>query len=447
MKKFVTLTLFTFIYSLLSFAGETFGSNDINDVVNKFNEYKKRNPNVDFNLHFTEKVDQVETCYHCPKFLNLTSSVNKILDKASKDPKNVDLDLPLQVKKLKMIYYVEKKRDENGNFHCQKYEDINLFFDRDVKMEGQAKLIAEEAFSFPSIESMVINNPENERIVYYFRDPNQKNVFVQVVLEKDKTATLRYYSYTPTEAEANPYNLPDLGATKTKPIHTATFDKPDVDPNANKETISSTAKSSTNKFEMNFDPKLERRGILPRDYHLGTARISKEIVEGMVLTGGSSFSVGKGSDASFKLTNDKKDLVIVSLQTKLNGNTEHHVIVPYEINVGDMFDADTKIKGTIQDETHATSATLSLTDKNLEIIRTMVRENKDSGKVSVVMARDFNFESKGTVSVQAGVDEASTKFVALRNAMNLNKTTSMAVDVKLDNLHHASIYYTLSSHF
>lgn len=420
---------------------EEFGSNDLNAVVNKFNEIKKRNPNIDFKLRGSEEVE-VKTCVNCPRFLNLASSINSILEKASKDPKFEDDELPSKVKKLKMIYYVVKKREADGSVRCQTFDNGNFIFDRDAKMEGQAKLISEQAFSIPSLESLTLNREDTDQLVYYFRDPDQKNVLVQVVQNKNQNAVIRYYSYTPTEKEKNPYNLPDLGETPPKK-------RKDIRPieiHSEENTADLKPTDPNNYFNYKFDTKVEKRGFLPRDVKLMDASVSKELLDGFILRGENETRLARGNETSLKLTDGTREYVAVAVRTKLNGTVEHSVIVPYKIDLGSVV-SDTAVAGAIQDETNARSVSVSLTDKNIDVIRAVVRENKTNGRDSIIISKDFNFESNGVLSVNGGVDEEKKKFVGLRHAVNLNKTTSMAMDLKLDSQRHATFYYTLSSQF
>lgn len=435
--KFESVIFFLFLITVSSVKAIEVSGGSIEEFNKQLDEIKKRNPGMKFDLDRKEVVEDRKDCSHCPSYLSLTEQVNKILAKTStKYPDEV----PREVSKLKMLFYTIKSRDLDGNIKCQNYEMIDYMMDKDKKLMGEAKFIASEFFTVQGIESVFYNMPENEKIIYYFKDQANSNVLVQVVVEKGKRPEIRYYSYTPSMAEVNPYNLPDLDAKAIKsngeglklPVET-TLTGAIADPNKERMGFS-------------FDPKWIKKGILPRDYYLGEAYLTSEIVEGVMVKGLTKFSVANGSEAQLKIGDRLKDVVHINLKTKLNGTTNHEITVPYDIKVESLGE-DTKIRGAIKEETHATGVSLSLVGGYQEMLSAVLKENKDTGRTSLILTKNIAVSPTENISLSGGRDEMAANFLAFKHAKALNKTTSMVVDVKLDSERKLTLYYTLSSRF
>jgi hypothetical protein len=409
----------------------------IEEFNKQIEELKKRNPGMSFNLDRKEVVEDKKECSHCPSYLNLTKQVNNILAKVSASGTE---EVPREINKLKMLFYTIKSRDLDGNLKCQNYEMIDYMMNDDKKLKGEAKFIASEFFEVKGIESLFYNMPENEKIVYYFKDQEKSNVLVQVVVEKNKKPEIRYYSYTPSSKEVNPYNLPDLDR-KADGLSGTGLKLP-------VETTLATSLADPNKERLgfNFDPKWIKKGALPRDYYLGEAFVTSEVIEGVMVKGLSRLSIAKGSEAEIKIGDKEKDVVHINLKTKLNGNTDHEITVPYDFKL-DSLGENTKIRGALKEETHATGVSLSLVGGYQEVLSAVLKENKDTGRTSLVLTKNVAISPSENISFSGGRDEMASNFVAMKHAKSLNKTTSMVVDVKLDSERKLTLYYTLSSRF
>jgi len=431
--------IFFFVLHLLTVSAysiEMSGSS-IDEFNKKLDEYKKLHPGENFKFERKETVEDRKDCSHCPSYLSLTEQVNDILAKVAGSGAQ---EVPREVSKLKMLFYTIKSRDLDGNIKCQNYEMIDYMMDKDKKLNGEAKFIASEFFSVKGIESVFYNMPENEKIIYYFKDQANSNVLVQVVVEKGKRPEIRYYSYNPSKAEINPYNLPDLEA---KPIKASGEGlKLPVETNV----THALADPNKSRLGFSFDPKWIKRGILPRDYYLGEAYLTTEVVEGVMVRGLTKLSVAKGSEAELKIGDREKDVVHINLKTKLNGKTDHEITVPYDFNLDSVGEA-TKIRGALKEETHATGVSLSLVSGYQEMLSAVLKENKETGRSSLILTKNVAISPTENISFSGGRDETAANFLALKHAKSLNKTTSMVVDVKIDSERKLTLYYTLSSRF
>lgn len=429
------------IFILSFFTLEVFGYEASGGSMDEFNkhldEIKKRYPEETFKFERKEKVEDRKDCSHCPSHLNLTAQVNQILAKlSSKD----SAEVPREVNKLRMLFYTVKSRGFDGNIKCQTFEELDYMMNDDKKLKGQAEFIASEFFQVNGIESVYYNLPENEKIIYYFKDQEKDNILVQVVIEKGKKPELRYYRYYPTAKETNPYNLPDLDAKPIKnsgeglkiPVATSLSTSP-ADPNKER-------------MGFNFNPKWIKKGILPRDYYLGEAYLSTEVIEGVRFAGHTRLSVAKGSEAEIKIGDKEKDVVHINLKTKITGKTEHEITVPYDFKMESLGE-DTKIRGALKEETNATGVSLSLVGGYQEVLSAVLKQNKETGKASLIMTKNIPVSTTENLSISGGRDETAANFVALKHSKSLNKSTSMVVDVKIDSERKLTLYYSLSSRF
>jgi hypothetical protein len=445
MKFNYIIIFFSILFMTRSFAGDYFtASGSLGDISNSLKEYKKINPLADFGLVKTQSIEKEKKCVGCPAFIALIPMVNDILDQAIKNPKFDDEELPREVNRLKMIYYVSRDRNQNGEINCQKTIFQNNIFDRDIKLEGDARLITEKVFAYEGPDSMVVNNPGRDQVTYYFRDPEQKDVLVQFTLEKNKPAKLRYYSYHPTEQEINPYHLPNLGSVR----EAKSKKNPKSSDNliVNKDDVEITPESLIPN-QMNFDPRLVKKGDVPKDVYLGDATIQKELYDDMLFSANSILTVGEGNKANFKLTDStKRDYLYLAIHTKLDGKTDHNLVIPVNYSLPSFFSSNSELKGTLQDEKSATTASIGLAQSGAELVRVIVRQNKDTGKNSLVLTHDYQIGNSPPVTLQAGQDEASTAFVGAHYAKSINKKIATVLDVKYGG-GHFTFYYTLSSQF
>lgn len=151
-------------------------------------------PNKEARLNYQANVD-AKPCSHCPKYLNLTLEVNKIVEKAKedKDPA-VENDAFIQLSKLKFMYYVVRSEAEQGETKCQQ---INPVLDLNPqKMDGQFKVIKDVIVRLPEMTDFQYYPNGKDEVYYYYRGEGANaNIIIEVVMNKDGTAKLRYYEF------------------------------------------------------------------------------------------------------------------------------------------------------------------------------------------------------------------------------------------------------------
>lgn len=439
-KSWITI-LFLILFTSVS-AEVTGGSfEELNAEIKRL---KKIYPEEALRMDFKRTVDDTKDCRRCPSHLKLTSAVNGILARLARDPEASAERLPLKVSRLKMQFYSVKSLDPyNNQIRCQTYEDFSYAITpKDRKMSGEAKLISEEFFDISAFDNLLYNDPSSEKVIYYFRDEFYHDVLVQIVAEKGKNPVIRYFKYYPSSTEQKDIDLPAMGEE---------YDRSSPDRIADQAPISIKTEdgplsegSPVSGLNVRFKPTLVKRGILPRDYYIGDASLSKELIEGIILSGDSKLSVAKGNEANLRLNTKEGEVLQVRLNTKLNGRTEHAIVVPYLIPLSED---GTGVRGALQDETYARSASLSLVSDHSEMIRATARQNKETGGNSVILSRDVAMAGGKVLSLSAGRDETRANFVAARHSSVINKSTSIVVDFKLDSERRTTLYYTLTTRF
>lgn len=402
-------------------------------------------------LEREERMNDEGPCLHCPRFLALTSEVNKVVDKMAKDPKSYTDELPVRINKLKFLFYTQKNREEDGRIDCKRFMDITPDL-KPTKFDGQFKLMAEDVLRFNAVSEVQYWNPKTEETVYYYRGEGQdKDIIIQAILTKDG-GRFRYYRYYPTEAEKNPYNLPDFdkryadvdesGSVQKKPSHDFVVrDEP-----AEKKESAVQQENGTGlkmgAYDLKFKAEVEKRNkYIPKNVHFVEASADQELIGDLNVKASSDLSL-KGNEARLALKHGGDDLMLVELQTKLSGKTEHKVIVPFSVRVMDELPA---LKGRAETNTDGQVLNLSLTDKGIDYVRSEFRRNGTTGATSYVLARDVAVSNKEVVSMQYGEGEDKNKFVALRHAKSIKDNVTLVLDVRVDENRRTSLMYQVNA--
>lgn len=402
---------------------------------------------ISYKLFREEEISRDNKCRHCPKYLLLTEQINKVIDNIAKDPKtNISEELPIKINRLKFLYYTQALREKNGEIKCQRFMDLTPDL-KPTKFDGQFKLIAEDALKFNSVTDIQYINPNLKEVVYYYRGEGaEKNIVVQAILTPGG-GKFRYYRYTPTALESNPYNLPDMNKIYPEPERTPTLaDKiqyHDVDPHAT--PVLGLAATPDN-YKLNFKAELEKRNkYIPNNIHFVDASMNTEIGGGISVKGSSDTSI-KGNVANLAIKNGNSDLVLIDVDTKLNGRTDHRITIPYSIHILDSA-PDFALKGKLQQENNAKVITMSLTDKAYEYVRSEYRKNTSTNKDSYVIARDIHIEKDEVLSMQFGKSEEDKKFASLRHAKSLKNNITLVLDVRVDQDKKITLLYQVSAKF
>lgn len=424
-----------------------------NRVLDLLKEAEKQSRNKAEYL-FEDKTARADGCAHCPRFFDLTDSVNKVLEELKKKPEIIaDEEIPLSINRLRFLYYLVQSREDNGQIKCKRYLDTTVDL-RPTKFEGEMQLIVEDVFKFDGISQVQILTPGTDEVTYYYRGEGaQKNVIVQAILNKDGGKFRYYYLH---EANTNPYNLPALSdadlSPKEKRAKQKEQEKKDRQYNEQMITEAQVASgvSSKDKLDWAIEPKLEMRGrLIPKDYHLARGEVSQGILgSGLRVNANSSLSI-RGNKANMSLQNEEgKSYVEIALDTSLSGKTEHRIIVPYEVRLGAKEDQDAlEIKGRLEEMTNVQTLSLSLTDRYTQYFRTEIRKDKNTNIMTTAVARDFALGPKEAISVAVGKNEVKAKYAALQHRKMIKDNITMVLDVRVDENRQASVYYQLQSRF
>lgn len=462
MKIFIVL----FIMASLSFKLNAFDldpndKKNLEDLINKTKNDKtmmdpKTNPY--YRMLREEEIRNDRTCSHCPKYLLLTEEVNKIVDKMANDPKQSSEELPVKLTKLKFMFYDQAVRDQDNNVQCKRFLDMTPDF-KPTKFDGQFKLLAEDVLKFQAVTDIYYKNPNQEETVYYYRgEGSEKNLIVQAVITKDG-GKLRYFRYIPSQQEENPYNLPDLDKTTPLKYEPGPADNYVLkNENAAPETSGGISSGVTggikdilkdkeignDNVKLKFKADVERRNkYIPNNVHFMEAKVDQEIVGDIKLQGKSDVSLA-GNVAHLSLKREGKDMVLVDLDTKLNGDTTHKVTVPFDVRVYDDLPG---IKGNVQTSNTGQVLNLTLVDKGIDLVRSEFRRNADTGATSYVLAKDVSIAKNEVVSMQYGKGENNVQYASIKHAKTIKENITLVLDVRYDQEKRASLYYQVSAKF
>jgi hypothetical protein len=139
-------------------------------------------------------------------------------------------------------------------------------------------------------------------------------------------------------------------------------------------------------------------------------------------------------------------MVLVDLDTKLSGKTEHRITIPYSIHMLDTL-PDYALKGKIQHENEAEIVTMSLTDKSVEYLRSEYRKNTNTNKDSYVFARDVKLDTNEILSVQYGKNEEDKRYASLKHSKTLKDNITLVLDVRVDQDKKVSLFYQVNAKF
>lgn len=395
---------------------------------------KKFNTKLLYEDHLKEKAP----CSHCPKYMELTSQVNKILDELKKQPEVENAEVLTSVNDLKFLYYTVKSVQEDGKSKCNRFGDVTTDL-KPTRLDGEMKLLARDVFKFDGITTLQVLNPKTEEITYYYRGTgDQSHIIVQAIISKEG-GQLRYYHYYPTEEEKNPYNLPDLsGADKEEKVFSGYLQSIDSTSQVGNEENGKTTKNNTNEYDINFKPKL-------KNFEMGKAQITHHVSEGLKVKAESHFGL-KGNDARIDVLNvNGEKMVEVSLVTKLNGKTEHKIHIPYSVNI--LEKNEVKIFGSIKEETEAQQITLALTDKYGAYFRSEVFKNKNLGTTRMSISRDVALSQKESMSISVGKSEDKLRYMSLTHTKAIKENVTVVMNVKIDENRKATFYYQLNAKF
>ena len=398
---------------------------------------------------YQEDVDSNRlACTHCPTHLQLTGSINAVLQKMRKSLEEDNQDsVAVDINRLNFLFYTVKSRQDDGQVKCERFRDMtpNL---KPTTFEGRFDLMAEDDFKFPPGSQLQLLDPKSEEIIYYYRGEGpQRNIIVKAMLTKDG-GKFQYFYYRPSEKEKNPYGLPSLGP---EPADDDVTILQRVQPqNTNKDEGEDLSK---NKYSLVVKPKVETRlKVIPKNVHIAKGEVRQNIPGvGLKVTGESALSL-KGNQASANLLNeDGYSFIKVAVKTSLKGESTHTVEIPYEVRVTapevDNPEAGVKAVGTLGDTTSDSSVKLQITDGETQYVRTEAVRSKKSGRTSFTVAKDFPISPNSIVTVGAGRNEERRNYVTLQHRKSIGENITMILDVRLDQNRNKTFTYQMKAAF
>jgi hypothetical protein len=443
-----TLIIIFYFISFLCFAEDFYSGGDANLFVKKFNEMKNKLPNGKFEYLLDEYSGATPGCSTCPPLLKLTNDVNQALQKLSENPvkkeSDEDIELPTKIKKLKFLYYDVKMHLPDGSIVCKKHINFvdQSFNPEKYDFKGQMQLLGDQVFQFNDIRSVLLSDPTTQDVSYYYRGEGEsKNLFVQAIMRKDGTSLFRYYRYYPTEKELNPYNLPDLTG-EDENIYKKRR-RPKVSSISQLADEDSSKVKNSNTIEFKAD--LEKSHGLPKDVHFMDASVDTKLSDQLNLVGESHLSL-KGNIGKLKVNNGERDVVLLNVETKLNGETKHQIIIPYSVDLTNLYEGS-KVNSTVVKDESGSAVVLSLTDHNIESVRAEIRNNSNTGRTSKIIAKDYIVSDKEVYGGAMGSDENGNRFISFKHARSFSKNASMVIDLRIGSDHTTTLMYQFSSRF
>jgi hypothetical protein len=412
--------------------------NSLKSIKEAMDNAKKENPNWRYKFEKEEAIN-AKSCGHCPVHLLLAEQINDVVETMAKDPK-APAELPVKINRLKFLYYTVAMKEINGKKDCKRYMDYTPDL-KPTRFDGQFRLMAEDVLSFSKVNSFQYINPEMEEVIYYYRgEGSEKNIVVQAIMNKEG-GKFRYYRYTPTAAETNPYNLPDMSSV----------DAPEKAQSTGNEALSSstaaapgTPAKSTDGLDIKFkaDVKMQNK-IIPKNVYFVAATFEQEIVEGLKVKATSDTSLKGNSAVMFLKAPDGSDLGQINLDTKISGETNYKVTVPYSVRVLD----EAKVSGKIEAQNNGQVVTMSVGDKAMEYVRSEYRRNTLTGQSSYLLAKDIQINTSQSLSLLAGSGEDKIKYASVKHIQNVNKNITLVLDVRVDQNKTAAVYYQMGAKF
>lgn len=400
---------------------------------------RKKNPEF-----LGEETSGSQDCNHCPKHIQLSSSINKVLEAMKKNPDLVKNDqVPIEINRLRFMFYQVKTRENDGSIRCNRYQDMTPDL-RPTTLDGDMNLMAEDVFKFPGVSGLQLMDPKKEEVTYYYRgEGDQKNIIVQAILTKEG-GKFRYFYYRPTEKEKNPYNLPSMGDEPADAtVKKKSYEGPKV-------MLTDQDKiDNKNKYQLSVDPTLETKmSVVPKNLQIARGNLSHG-VSGFRLNADSSLSL-KGNQANLNFQNEEgKDYMVVDVLTTLNGETVRKISIPYEVRLtGEKDDKDSvKLNGRVEDQTTQQTVTLALAGDSTEHVRTEWRKDKITSLQTYSVARDFDVRPGEKITVAVGKNEEKNKYVSFQARKTIKENLTMVLDVRMDENRRASVAYQLRARF
>lgn len=377
-------------------------------------------------------------CQHCPEYLELTSEVNKIIERMPLEktsPGNYN-DAILKLNKLKFMYYEVKSGMENGGIQCVQYANTDP---RNIQLTANdnTRLLAEEMLDLPNVTSFQYYPKGNQKeIKYYYRGEGmQADIMVEVTIYPDRTAMVRYYRMKDFRVEEKVLNKKEISNRD--------------------QSLSVKAISQDLKFQKTDEKEIELNDDITLD-----ADPDLKLKQQKLAVSLKKNSTGKEWVKLDLEHNTMKDVGIstyIPIEMKLNEGS-----LKLGGNVG--MSKTSTYQGEVTEDTK--SVQLALTDRNHEYIRASIVSQHEldqmtfsskydmgkfghikgsvfrdtEGKKEYSMAHGFTGDNSVTTT-RVGMTADAKKFLELQREQKIGKSQSMVLTFRTDEDKDVSIMY------
>jgi hypothetical protein len=342
------LALLLFVYATTSFGQEVAGFTE--KVKQGIAEQKllEVDPDARAKLYYQEDVD-AKACSHCPKYLDLISQVNKIVEKSKDGSIKSENDKLIALTKLKFLYYTVKTTYDNHFFLCKSYSQMSASEELEYQ-KGSMNLAVEQALALPNIKDVQLYEGEGKEVHYYYQGEGiESDNVIEVVMFPNGESKIKYYKYERKN---------DL------PSFVANFSKAIVAPiQVNNDNLKTFSSDETNNF------------ALPADSNVSSKGTTIALTNTLNLKNTNDFSTDKKKvNISFEDNEGKKYVEMVGTGN-ISGEKVVDAVVNYDIELNK--DSGLKIGSSIGNNLETTgnladgiinkqSVKLGLTDHNNE---------------------------------------------------------------------------------
>lgn len=318
-------------------------------------------PTARAQMYYQEDVD-AKACGSCPKYLNLISEVNKIVEK-TKDTSVQDANAKMiSLTKLKFLYYTVKSVDEDNNVSCRTYNPM-LPGERKSYERGTLSLAAEQALALPDVNNVQLYEGKGKEVHYFYKgEGNEADNVIEVVMMPDGKAIIKYYKYD------SGLNIPSMGEAKL-----------------------TKAEKGDNYIDINPTVKTDHY-VLPTDVGFGSMGTKYSISDDLDLKNKTEFGFNKQETNVSVMDKDGNKYLILEGENITDGKKSVDAVVNYDFDLAS--DSNLKLGTSVGNTTETVTEKLSdgvtnkqsvrmgITDHNNEYIK--VRTYVDAEGVSSV---------------------------------------------------------------
>lgn len=365
-------------------------------------------PNEEAKLFYETSVDK-KPCPHCPKYLNLTLAVNKIVEKAKAD-KDIALENEtfIQLNKLKFLYYVIRSETEDGGVKCNKFGDTQII---PAKLDGNFKMLSETIIKLSDVTDFQYIPKGEDDIYYYYRGEGANaNVIIEVKMNKDGSSRLRYYEYA--AADGSTEYLKQLQLQKKA----AAEKKPE--------------KPKDNYADFGFDVKTQD-SLIPQDITLFKAGAKTQLSNDVNVTIKHDAGINEQNGSIALEKDDGSKWLLIEGKNITDGGKSLKTLIPVEVNLDK--DSALKVNASFENRvatesfeaakkgnfTTAQTVKLGLTDHNNEYFNVKA-EIDEKGLNNYTVNNKYSLGNDSSVGAGVTIDKDGRKSFSVNNVANFN---------------------------